>query len=175
MNTIQKAAAVAVMAALALPMAAHAADDAGKFQLSYDVGAVTLSTGKWYPLSIQLAAGWRASRYWAVEAVALEPVLIEATNNHGTAGEYEFRHAEGARVLGYLPVSDTFEWMAGAGAMWTTQQELGGASGMPRKVEPGLFLSAMWRRSAHLSMGVSTSYFTNTGTSTLAFRSEWKF
>jgi hypothetical protein len=167
----------ALATALALAAAttlAHADDDAGKFQLSYDIGAMKLDRQTWWPLAIQLNGGWRGSRYWAVEAFAVIPFVIEG-NNIGDPGVYQFDNAVGVRAVGYLPVNDRFEWMGAVGVASTKRHEEAPGSASANVTDPVITVGAMWIRSPHLSMGITSSYFTKSATPSVGFRSEWHF
>jgi hypothetical protein len=179
MRTIRRAAAAA-LAGLALAQAhvhAQAQDDAtsdtGKVQLSYDVAALKLDSHTWWPLSVQLAAGWRGSRYWGVEGFVVAPVIIDAPSS-GATRDMTFDGAFGARVLGYVPVSDRWEAMLGVGMARTTRHPQGFPEQKDRLNDPLVAAGLMWRSSPHLSMGVSASYLTLSGTPVIGFRSEWK-
>jgi hypothetical protein len=165
------AAACALAAATTL---AHAADDAGKFQLSYDIGVMKLDSRTWWPLALQLNGGWRGSRYWAVEAFAVVPFVIEG-NDIGHPGVYQFDNAVGARAVGYLPVNDRFEWMGAVGVASTKRHEEAPGNASANVTDPVLTVGAMWDRSSHLSLGITASYFTQSATPFVGFRSEWHF
>jgi len=172
-RAIQALAAAFVLAA-ATTTPAHAEDDAGRFQLSYDIGTMKLDSRTWWPLAVQLNAGWRGSRYWAVEAFALAPFVIEA-NDYGHPGIYQFDDAVGLRAVGYVPMNDAFEWMGAVGIANTKRHEEAPGSARQSLTDPVLTVGAMWNRSRHLSLGLTGSYFTKSATPSIGFRSEWHF
>jgi len=165
-----KAFAIAAALSAVTTLACAADDDVGAIQMAYEPSIIRLGNQGWYPLVVQLAAGWRGSRYWAVEAFASPTLTIETA---GKPGPDYFSSVVGLRGVGYLPVSDRWELMAKVGVASTTLNH-SDAVGHVTITDPVVGGGLMWHGGPHLSVGANATWLTKSHTPMVGARLEWR-
>ncbi len=125
----------------------------------------------------QVSLGYDIDRTWSVEALANVSLVI-LRDGGLQAGDREFDHAVGARVLAALPLGDRWRLVGGLGVVQFEDETGNGTifgTDKHSKTSPMVSLSAMYRLGRRWSLGVEASTFTQAHTFNAGLRGEFHF
>ena len=125
---------------------------------------------------VQVSMGYEFNRNVSVEALANVSLLFIRMGGLNQ-GDREFDSAIGGRVLGTLPLGDSWELKGGLGVV-SFQDEIGTGTGHDdthHRTSPMVSLSAMYRLPRHWALGAEVSSFTAEHTLNAALRAELHF
>ena len=166
-----------MLAATACAAQAQSSDLASPTHWRFGVQVGTVQDRNNTEPAAQVSLGYDIDRTWSVEALANVSLLFVREGGL-QAGDREFDHAMGARVLAALPLGERWRLVGGLGLV-QFEDETGAGTLVDNvkhsKTSPMVSLAAMVRLGRRWSLGVEASSFTQAHTFNAGLRGEFHF